>query len=121
MTPADLFAQLADHPVVRRVAWLGFLSWVAALTLTGYVFGLTDGFFGRLFSATLVLWLLALGTTYGILPLISWLTRRLSDTPDRSDRRSSGKPRKPSGGTPNRNANRPNPSGSTAAPANKWR
>jgi hypothetical protein len=120
MTPAELFAQLSEHPVVRRVAWLGFLSWVTALTLTGYVFGLSDGFFGRLFSATFVLWLLALGSTYGIRPLIGWLTRRLSGTtPDRRP----AKPRKPSGSSTSgsRNSNRPNPTGSTAAPANKWR
>jgi hypothetical protein len=120
MKPADLFAQLSEHPVVQRVAWLGFLSWVAALTVTGYVFGLSDGFFGRLFSATFVLWLLALGTTYGIRPLLGWLTRRLGNAP--SDRRPT-KPRKPAGGGTSapRNANRPNPTGSTAAPANKWR
>lgn len=105
---ADLLRRLADHPAVRRAAWLAFLSWVAALTLTGYVFGFTDGFFGRLFSATLVLWLLAAGTAFGILPLIGWLTHRLSD--DGGNRAPRGRRTQP------RRAQVPPP-----VPANKWR
>lgn len=76
MLPAALLDHLRDHPVVRRAAWLGFLSLIVAVTLTGYTFGLADGFWGRTFSTTLVFWLLALGTVFGIRPLLIWLTRR---------------------------------------------
>ncbi|MBC7446998.1 MAG: DUF2798 domain-containing protein [Hymenobacteraceae bacterium] len=109
----DFLLDLTDHPVVRRLAWLGFVSWVVALTLTGYVFGFTEGFFGRWLSATLVLWLLAAGTTFGIIPGIRWLTRRLSDSGGRAPR-----PRK---AAPKRPLNRPTHSPSSAIPANKWR
>ena len=116
MTPtgpfATLLTRLADHPVVRRGAWLGFVSWVVALTLTGYVFGFAEGFFGRLFSATLVLWLLAAGTVFGIGPLIGWLTRRLSDGAGRPARRGRAV-------SPRRPASRP--AGSATIPASKWR
>lgn len=74
---AALLDHLRDHPVVRRVAWLGFLSLIAAVTLSGYTFGLSEGFWGRTFSTLLVFWLLALGTVFGIRPLLVWLTRRL--------------------------------------------
>ncbi len=109
----DFLLDLTDHPVVRRLAWLGFVSWVVALTLTGYIFGFTDGFFGKLFSATLVLWLLAAGTVFGIAPLIGWLTRRLSDSGGRVPR-----PRKPAA---KRAPSRPTHSASPSIPANKWR
>lgn len=88
MAPAELFDQLRAHPLVRRAAWLGFLSLISAITLTGYVFGLSEGFFGRAISAALVLWLLALGTALGILPLVRWGTHKLAGraTPARGRR-----------------------------------
>ncbi len=115
MTPADyltaILARFTDHPVVRRAAWLGFLSWVVALTLTGYIFGFTDGFFGRLFSATFVLWLLLLGTVFGIRPAINWLTRRLSDDGGGRAPRTKRAPR----------AAAKRGAASPTIPANKWR
>ena len=107
-----LFAHLADHPLVRRGAWLLFVSWVVALTLTGYLFGFADGFFGKLFGATFVLWLLAAGTALGIVPLVRWLTQRLSgrsNPPPRHGRSVSS--RRPAGRS----------TGSSTIPASKWR
>ena len=111
---ADYLRQLFDYPLVRRAAWLAFLSWVVALTLTGYIFGFADGFFGKLFSATFVLWLLLAGTSLGIVPLVQWLTRRLSDSPGRPAARRGKTP-------PRRAAARPSRPAPPTIPANKWR
>jgi hypothetical protein len=117
MIVAALFARFTAHPLVRRAAWLAFLSWVIALTLTGYIFGFAEGFFGKWFSATFVLWLLVAGTALGIVPLIDWFTRRLSDGRSSAPRA----PRRPSA-APKRPASRPtNAPGGTAASASKWR
>ena len=113
---AALFARLQAHPVARRLGWLGFLSLVAALTLTGYLFGLRDGFFGRWFFTTLVFWLLLAGTAYGVWPATRWLTGPLVDRlpPARQPRPRQPAPRRapPPAGTPKRPAGRPGP--------NKW-
>lgn len=115
MTPAELLTLLSAHPLVRRIGWFAFLSWVTALTLTGYLFGFTDGFFGRWLSATVVLWLLLTGTALGIVPFIKWLTQRLSDgSPARAPRgRRPAAAKRPGGRTAG--------PGPTQIPANKWR
>ncbi len=114
MTAADYLRPLLDHPLVRRAAWLAFLSWVSALTVTGYLFGLSDGFFGRWFSATLVLWLLLLAIVLGIIPLVRWLTHRLEIG-------TSGPPRRRPPAAPRRPATRPAKPLPPQIPANKWR
>ena len=53
----------------------------------------------------LVFWLLALGTFFGIRPLLIWLTHRLGDAPPRAS-----KGRKPA----------PRPTTGHRAPANRW-
>ena len=127
---ADLLARLTAHPAVRRAGWLLFLSWVTALTLTGYLFGFTEGFFGRWCSATLVLWLLAAGTWFGIRPLIGWATQRFGagggagrDAGSGGSSRSGAAEKPPRRAAPaKRAAGKP---GSTPPPppisANKWR
>ena len=58
----------------RRVGWLAIISLALALMLVGYVFGGSDHFFGRLFSAFLVLfWLLAV-TFLAVVPFVTWAT-----------------------------------------------
>ena len=120
---ADFLARFTAHPAVRRAAWLAFLSWVVALTLTGYLFGFTEGFFGRWFSATFVLWLLAAGTWFGIRPLIGWLTHRLgagSGGGNGGNGGSSG--RAPRRAAPaKRTASKPGGASSPQVPAKKWR
>ena len=123
---ADLLARLTAHPAVRRAGWLLFLSWVTALTLTGYLFGFTEGFFGRWCSATLVLWLLAAGTWFGIRPLIGWATQRLgagSDAGSGGSSRSGAAEKPPRRAAPAKRA-AGKPGGTPPPPpipANKWR
>ena len=58
----------------RRVGVLAGVSLVVALMLVGYVFGASNHFFGRLFSAFLVLfWLLAV-TFLAVVPFVTWAT-----------------------------------------------
>ncbi|GAA3991792.1 hypothetical protein GCM10022407_40270 [Hymenobacter antarcticus] len=56
------------------MGWLAGISLALALMLVGYVFGGSDHFFGRLFSAFLVLfWLLAV-TFLAVVPFVTWAT-----------------------------------------------
>lgn len=110
-------AALLAHPLVRRAAWLGFLSLVGATTLVGYLFGLRDGFVGRTLSATLVGWLLLTGSVLGIGPLLAWASRRLGAGQPRRGRQPAARtptthPRSPLRGTPS--SRRPN------HPAKRW-
>ena len=58
----------------RRVGGLASSSLALSLALVLYLFGVSDHFFGRLFSAFFVwFWLLA-ATFLGVLPFISWAT-----------------------------------------------
>lgn len=58
----------------RRVGVLAGVSLGLALMLVGYVFRVSDHFFGRLFSAFLVLfWLLAV-TFLAVVPFVTWAT-----------------------------------------------
>ncbi|WP_157780946.1 hypothetical protein [Hymenobacter sedentarius] len=58
----------------RRVGVLAGVSVVLALMLVVYLFGVSDHFFGRLFSAFLVLfWLLAV-TFLAVVPFVTWAT-----------------------------------------------
>ena len=58
----------------RRVGWLAIISLALALMLVGYVFGGSDHFLSRLFSAFLVLfWLLAV-TFLAVVPFVTWAT-----------------------------------------------
>lgn len=58
----------------RRVSVLAGVSLGLALGLVGYLFGVNDHFFGRLFSAFLVLfWLLAV-TFLAVVPFVTWAT-----------------------------------------------
>jgi hypothetical protein len=56
----------------QRVGILASSSLALSLALVLYLFGVSDHFFGRLFSAFFVwFWLLAM-TFLGVLPFISW-------------------------------------------------
>jgi hypothetical protein len=56
----------------QRAAVLAGVSLGLALLLVGYLFGVSDRFFGRLFSSFFVLfWLLALAY-YAIIPFVTW-------------------------------------------------
>ena len=58
----------------RRVGVLAGISLGLALMLVGYLFGTSDHFLGRLFSAFLVLfWLLAV-TFLAVVPFVTWAT-----------------------------------------------
>lgn len=58
----------------RRAGVLAGVSLVVALMLVGYVFGASNHFFERLFSAFLVLfWLLAV-TFLAVVPFVTWAT-----------------------------------------------
>ena len=58
----------------RRVGVLAGVSGALALMLVGYLFGGSDHFFGRLFSAFLVcFWLLAV-TFLAVVPFVTWAT-----------------------------------------------
>ncbi|WP_143164040.1 hypothetical protein [Hymenobacter daecheongensis] len=62
----------AHLPWVRRTGWLAATSLVLALMLTGYVFGFSNHFFGRLSGAFFVIfWLLAV-TFLGVVPFVNW-------------------------------------------------
>ncbi|WP_345127342.1 hypothetical protein [Hymenobacter antarcticus] len=75
--PLPLRLRLQKHAAAwpwRRVGWLAGISLALALMLVGYVFGGSDHFFGRLFSAFLVLfWLLAV-TFLAVVPFVTWAT-----------------------------------------------
>jgi len=65
--------KLAAYPW-RQVGVLAGVSLVLALMLVGYLFGSSDHFFSRLFSAFLVLfWLLAV-TFLAVVPFVTWAT-----------------------------------------------
>ena len=58
----------------RRVGILAGISFALALMLVIYLFGVSDHFFGRLFSAFFVLcWLLAV-TFLAVVPFVTWAT-----------------------------------------------
>ncbi|UOQ78538.1 hypothetical protein MUN84_08290 [Hymenobacter sp. 5516J-16] len=62
----------ASTPLLRRAAMLAGISFLLALALVGYLFGVQDHFFGRLFSAFFVFfWLLAV-TFLGVVPFVNW-------------------------------------------------
>jgi hypothetical protein len=75
--PLPLRNRLEKHVATwpwRRVGVLAGISLVLALLLVGYLFGISDHFFGRLFSAFLVLfWLLAV-TFLAVVPFVTWAT-----------------------------------------------
>ncbi|MGI4744052.1 MAG: hypothetical protein ACRYG7_53565 [Janthinobacterium lividum] len=65
--------RLATYPW-RRVGVLAGSSLALSFALVLYLFGVSDHFFGRLFSAFFVwFWLLA-ATFLGVLPFINWAT-----------------------------------------------
>ncbi|WP_143080095.1 hypothetical protein [Hymenobacter arizonensis] len=75
--PLTLRNRLQKHVATwpwRRVGVLAGVSLVLALTLVVYLFGISDHFFGRLFSAFAVLfWLLAV-TFLAVVPFVTWAT-----------------------------------------------
>jgi hypothetical protein len=65
-------ASVAYHPLLRRAGIIAVVSLVLAVALVGYLFGVSDGFFGRLFGAFFVFfWLLSV-TFLGVVPFVSW-------------------------------------------------
>lgn len=75
--PLPLRRRLSKHVAAwpwRRVGVLAGISLALALILVGYVFGGSNHFFGRFFSAFLVLfWLLAV-TFLAVVPFVTWAT-----------------------------------------------
>lgn len=63
---------VAFPSLLRRAALLAGISVVLALALVGYLFGVQDLFFSRLFRAFFVFfWLLAV-TFLGVVPFVNW-------------------------------------------------
>lgn len=64
-----------NYPLLlRRAGIIAAVSLGLALTLVAYLFGVSDGFFGRLFGAFFVFfWLLSV-TFLGVVPFVSWAT-----------------------------------------------
>ena len=75
--PLPLRHRLQKHVAAwpwRRVGVLVSISVVLALMLVGYLFGIRDHFFSRLFFAFLVMvWLLAI-TFLAVVPFVTWAT-----------------------------------------------
>ena len=75
--PLPLRRRLQKHVAAwpwRRVGVLAGVSLLLALMLVGYLFGISDHFFPRLFFAFLVLvWLLAV-TFLAVVPFVTWAT-----------------------------------------------
>ncbi|MBF9223650.1 hypothetical protein [Hymenobacter ruricola] len=75
--PLPLRRRLQKHVAAwpwRRVGVLAGVALALALMLVVYLFGVSDHFFGRLFSAFLVLfWLLAV-TFLAVVPFVTWAT-----------------------------------------------
>ncbi|TGE21870.1 hypothetical protein E5K00_16535 [Hymenobacter aquaticus] len=70
--PASLFTPA----LLRRAGVLAGVSFFLALLLVIYVFGFSNHFFGRLFSAFFVIfWLLAV-TFLAIVPFVNWAATR---------------------------------------------
>jgi|GEM_PF-2458612 len=64
--------RLSQSPLLRRAGILAAVSFILALALIAYLFGVSDHFFGRLFGAFFVLfWLLAV-TFLGVVPFVNW-------------------------------------------------
>ncbi|UOQ72540.1 hypothetical protein [Hymenobacter cellulosilyticus] len=62
--------------LLRRAGVLAGVSFLLALLLITYLFGVSDHFFGRLFGAFFVLfWLLAV-TFLGVVPFVNWAATR---------------------------------------------
>ena len=59
----------------RRVGVLAGVSLGLALMLVVYLFGISDHFFSRLFSAFLVLFWLLTVTFLAVVPFVTWATR----------------------------------------------
>ncbi|MBX0291261.1 hypothetical protein K3G63_12480 [Hymenobacter sp. HSC-4F20] len=63
---------LSSHALLRRALILAGISFVLALVLVAYLFGVQDHFFGRLSGAFFVFfWLLAV-TFLGVVPFVNW-------------------------------------------------
>jgi len=63
---------VSNRPLLRRAGIVAAASLVLAMALVGYLFGVSDGFFGRLFGAFFVFfWLLSV-TFLGVVPFVSW-------------------------------------------------
>lgn len=75
--PLPLRVRLQKHVAAwpwRRVGVLAGISFALALMLVLYLFGVSDHFIGRLFSAFFVLcWLLAV-TFLAVVPFVTWAT-----------------------------------------------
>ncbi|WP_460613795.1 hypothetical protein [Hymenobacter seoulensis] len=79
--------------LLRRAGILAGISFLLALMLVAYLFGVQDHFFSRLFGAFLVFfWLLAV-TFLGVVPFVnwaavSWFGKEWAETPSKPVRRS---------------------------------
>jgi hypothetical protein len=97
--PISFFLRLRQRLVAyrwRRVGVLAGTSLALSLALVLYLFGVSDHFFGRLFSAFFVwFWLLAV-TFLGVVPFINWATDHWFGSGWRGESASTGRrPAKP--------------------------
>ncbi|GGG29279.1 hypothetical protein [Hymenobacter glacieicola] len=103
----------ASTPLLRRAAILAGVSFLLALALVGYLFGVQDNFFGRLFSAFFVFfWLLAV-TFLGVVPFVnwaaaSWFGKQWAEAPAEPARRPRPNPNSTTTRKPTRTATRLN-------------
>ena len=74
--PARNRLRLPKRSWPRQALLILIISFFIATALILYVFGFPDGFFRRLFSATLVFFLLISSTVLGIVPLVNYVFNR---------------------------------------------
>ncbi|GAB2770960.1 hypothetical protein HNQ93_000568 [Hymenobacter luteus] len=66
------FQLVTSKAPLRRVIILAGISFLLALTLVTYLFGVQDSFFGRLFGAFFVFFSLLAVTFLGVVPFVNW-------------------------------------------------
>lgn len=61
-----------QHPLLRRAGILLAVSFVLSFALIAYLFGFSNGFFGRLTGSTFV-WFVLLSVTFlAVVPFVNW-------------------------------------------------
>ena len=106
-------ASLLHHPLLRRAGILLAVSFGLSFMLIAYLFGLESGFFGRLFGATFV-WFVLLGVTFlAVVPFVNWAAEHWfgrtwaeAPTPQPTRRKATNTPKTPAGPKPARYAPR---------------
>ena len=91
----------------QRVGVLAGISLALALMLVGYLFGMSDHFFGRLFSAFFVLVSLLAVTFLAVVPFVTWATEHWFGRGWAEASTPASRPRRAAGATPARSYSPP--------------